>query len=132
MPEEKYDDLIGVKCHKPMRAALKRIAGARGLDDTDLLRAAGLAIVDFAALYGDAPAVELAMNLGRDFTPEELQRVAEGATPYSSHSAELEAVQTAKKSFQAPPVQAPPSPQGLPPSAAEKHGKKSRRKFGPK
>lgn len=116
MPEEKFNDLIGVKCHQRMRAALKRIAAARGLDDTDLLRAAGLAIVEFAVLYGDAAAAELAVNLGQKFvTVNEVLHVAEKAAEMKEKS---------------PPAMLPSLPESPPPEAG-KRGKKSPRKRGP-
>lgn len=133
MPEEKFDDLIGVKCHRRMRAALKRIASARGLDDTDLLRAAGMAIVEFARLYGDAAAVELAVNLGKDFSGADSGlAVADATIPYPQGNSPQEALAQAKLAFQAPLLPEPPSPQESPPSAGAKHAKKSPRKSGPK
>ncbi len=54
MPEEKYDDLIGVKCHKRYRDALKRVAAAVGVEsEAELLRSAGRAILEYAAQFGE-------------------------------------------------------------------------------
>jgi hypothetical protein len=54
MPKENYAVSIGVKCHRPYKTALDRIAQANNLEKgASLLRIAGQAIIDHAALYGD-------------------------------------------------------------------------------
>jgi hypothetical protein len=129
MPEEKFDDQIGVKCHARFKDALDRIAQANNLEKgASLLRIAGQAIIEYATAHGDT-AVPLDMAIAQAPKTVDLAMVAEG--PGQEYNSVRDVVAEAKAALQ---PQAPtPAPLCLPKSplsAAGSRGKKSRRKRG--
>lgn len=60
--DQKLDDLLGVKMTSEMKAALTRIAASKKVEPAELIRRAGYALIEYAAVNGDS-AVPLEMEI---------------------------------------------------------------------